>query len=410
MNILFVSNLFPSSVQPTRGIYNFYLLKALRSKGCLIEVINPLAYCPGIDSLIRGIKLPPAHEKFNELPVAHPTFFYTPRFFIEKHYWFYRLAITKSMEAGIERLKKRSSNPTDAIHLMLGFIYPDAFALAPICQKLKLDYSVRVNGSDFRLRINQPKFRSHIIKCLHEAPNIFCPGYRLKEDMVKEGIDEAKIHPFNNGVDTSVFYFSQNKASADVQNLPNAQEKSILFAGNLVDVKRIDRLLRAFALLIRNQPAPKGSTPRIRFSLDIVGDGPLLNQLKTLAQTLGIEQQVRFPGRELPQQIASRMQDAACLCLCSASEGMPNVVVEALACGCPVAATDVGEVPYLIKDGLNGYSVSTYRQSETEIIEHLSVALNKVIFQKWNRKNISDKMQNYTWPAAAEVVEAALIK
>lgn len=409
MNLLFISNLFPSSKQPTRGLYNLYLLEAFRNKGHLVEVINPIAYCPGIDDFFRKTILPPKVETFNELPVTHPTFFYTPGVLIEKHYWFYRLAIAKAMKTELKSLKERNAHSAPPMHVMLGFIYPDAVALAPVCQKFGLDYSIRVNGSDFRLRRTQPKFRSQIIKCLHEAPKIFCPGYRLKEDMVGEGIDEAKIHPFNNGVDPSTFYFSSNGMQVNKQDSRRSQEKTILFVGNLVDVKKVDRLLKAFAQMVKDQQKLKDSTFRFELRLDIVGNGPLRNKLSILAQTLGIERQVNFPGRELPQQIATRMRKADCLCLCSTSEGMPNVVVEALACGCPVVATDVGEVPYLIEDGINGYAIPTNGVSETKIIEELSLALDKALSQEWNRQSIAERMQPYTWSTAAKVIESALI-
>ena len=408
MNLLFISNLFPSSKQPTKSLYNLYLLNALQNIGWTVEIINPLPYCPIIDSYFRKISRPPTHETLNELSVSHPVFFYTPGCLIEKHYWFYRLSITKSMKAGIKRLKERSPDPESPIQVMLGFIYPDAVAMAPICQKLKLNYSVRVNGSDFRLRTHQPKFRSLIKQCLHEAPQIFCPGYRLKEDMVKEGIDETKIHAFRNGVDTSIFYFSQDEQPEEVQNRNDIQEKSILFAGNLVDVKKVDRLLKAFAILIKDQLVSQNMNDSIRFRLDIVGDGALLSKLKALVQTLGLEEQVNFPGRELPKQIASRMRKADCLCLCSSSEGMPNIVIEALACGCPVVATDVGEVPYIVENGINGYSVATDKQSETEIIEQLHIGLRKVLFGKWDRQHIADRMRDYTWATAAETIKSVV--
>ena len=133
-----------------------------------------------------------------------------------------------------------------------------------------------------------------------------------------------------------------------------------------------------------------------------------MNKLKAYAHTLGIGQKVNFPGRKLPKQIAERMRKASCLCLCSKSEGMPNVVVEALACGCPVVATDVGEVPYLIKNGINGYSIATDKQSEAKIVEQLSLALRKALFKKWDRQHIADRMQTYTWPMAAQVIESTL--
>jgi glycosyltransferase involved in cell wall biosynthesis len=276
MNILFVSTIFPNSHNPIFGIYSLYLLTALRDMGWTVEVINPSPYCPGIDGLLRRKNLPPKLETFNELPVTHPTFFYTPGCFVEKHYWFYRLAIGKSMKAGIARLKKRSPQPESPIHVMLGFIYPDAVAMAPICQQLGLDYSIMIYGSDFRTRMTQPKFRPLVMQCLKEAPHIFCPGYKLKEDIAKEGIDGAKIHPFNNGIDTKTFYPPQSKTILNAQNEQMPQCNSILFVGRLAEVKKADRLLKAFANLVhKRESLNKHQSGFHDLCLDIVGDGDL---------------------------------------------------------------------------------------------------------------------------------------
>ncbi len=91
-------------------------------------------------------------------------------------------------------------------HIILGFIYPDAVALAPFCRKLQLDYSVLVLGSDFRLRTRQSKFKNLVMTTLHKSPLIFCPGLALKDDMTTDGIEGSKIIPFNNGVDCKLFY------------------------------------------------------------------------------------------------------------------------------------------------------------------------------------------------------------
>jgi glycosyltransferase involved in cell wall biosynthesis len=88
---------------------------------------------------------------------------------------------------------------------------------------------------------------------------------------------------------------------------------------------------------------------------------------------------------------------------------MPNVVLEALACGCPVVATDVGEVPRLIEEGINGYTVATTGQSEKQIIEALAEALRKALSHEWDHHQIAQNMSSYTWPAAAQVVSQAIL-
>ncbi len=103
------------------------------------------------------------------------------------------------------------------------------------------------------------------------------------------------------------------------------------------------------------------------------------------AQKLGCADRVFFLGNQQPDAVALWMNAAHCLCLPSRSEGMPNVVIEALASGCPVVATDVGDVRYLVRDGENGYVVSNGENTVSE----LSGALREALSQTWNAESIS---------------------
>jgi len=98
------------------------------------------------------------------------------------------------------------------------------------------------------------------------------------------------------------------------------------------------------------------------------------------------------------------MRLATALCLCSRSEGMPNVVIEALACGCPVVATAVGEVPHLVELGSNGFVVDVHSTEETEIVAGLAHSLRQLKQTRFDRAEIAAKMSGFTWEAAAQVL------
>jgi glycosyltransferase involved in cell wall biosynthesis len=91
------------------------------------------------------------------------------------------------------------------------------------------------------------------------------------------------------------------------------------------------------------------------FRLVIVGDGSLRPQVETRVNALGIDEHVELLGALQPTQVAALLQRADLLVLSSAYEGMPIVVLEALATGVPVVTTDVGEVRRVIRDGVNGF-------------------------------------------------------
>lgn len=217
--------LFPNGFEPCAATYNRSLLRALAGLGCVVRVIAPIMWCPVVESQVRNRRLPPREEVLDGIPVAHPRVFYTPGMAIDRHYLLYRWQVRRTLAGAVRDRRAAASgdggadssttsesagrNPMlrrgEGPHVMLGFIYPDAVALAPVCRALGVDYSIRVNGSDFRVRVRQEKFRDRVLGELHEAPLVFCPGQALKSDMVAAGVDGDKIVSFNNGVDQGVF-------------------------------------------------------------------------------------------------------------------------------------------------------------------------------------------------------------
>lgn len=115
-----------------------------------------------------------------------------------------------------------------------------------------------------------------------------------------------------------------------------------LFVGRLVKEKNLPCLLRALATL----------DPAQRPWIALAGHGPLHDSLDTLRHELGLEGDVRFLGER--DDTARLMQAADFLVLPSMMEGMSNVLMEAMAAGCPVIASDVGGNPELVEDGVTG--------------------------------------------------------
>jgi colanic acid/amylovoran biosynthesis glycosyltransferase len=135
----------------------------------------------------------------------------------------------------------------------------------------------------------------------------------------------------------------------------------ILSAGRLVEKKGFEDLVRALALL-----RERG----VVFQAEIVGDGRLLPALKTLAQTHGLDGIVHFPGALEHAVLARRYPGAACFVMPSRQlqngnqDGIPNVLLEAMAAGVPVVATRVGGIPEVVTDGVTGTLVGEGRISE----------------------------------------------
>jgi len=120
----------------------------------------------------------------------------------------------------------------------------------------------------------------------------------------------------------------------------------VVGVGSLLPVKRWDRLLGVAQELKRNG---------CECTVQIAGDGPLRGPLKQQSREMGLEGYVEFLGNI--DDIPGLLSDATFLVHTSDTEGCPNVVMEAMACGRAVVATDAGDVPDLVDNGITGFVV-----------------------------------------------------
>lgn len=128
--------------------------------------------------------------------------------------------------------------------------------------------------------------------------------------------------------------------------IPSSGHVCLLGVGSLIPLKRWDRLLIAASELKKR---------KFKFSVRIVGDGPLRSELEEQARSLGLDDCVEFTGPR--DDVSALLADSILLLHTSNIEGCPNVVMEAMAAGRAVVALDAGDIPYLIEDGKTGFIV-----------------------------------------------------
>lgn len=121
-----------------------------------------------------------------------------------------------------------------------------------------------------------------------------------------------------------------------------AERPFALFVGRLVKEKNLACLMRALARI------PTDQRPWVA----LAGNGPLRGDIDAMREAAGLDADVRFLGER--KDTAALMQSADFLVLPSSYEGMSNVLMEAMAAGCPVVASDVGGNPELVEDGVTG--------------------------------------------------------
>ncbi|NOY84208.1 MAG: glycosyltransferase [Nitrospirae bacterium] len=191
------------------------------------------------------------------------------------------------------------------------------------------------------------------------------------------GFPHEQIRAIVNGVDTDLF-FPNPEIKKEIRKKLGLKKDSFCIGtvGSLRPVKNQLLLINACKTILHNFE---------NVEVMIVGEGPLKAQLKQEVKTLGFSEKIHFAGGQT--NIPEILNALDVFVLPSLSEGMPNAVLEAMACGIPVIATSVGGVPEVIEDGKNGMLISSGDE------EALILSLGEVIQDQEKRLSFGIEAQ-----------------
>lgn len=234
------------------------------------------------------------------------------------------LSFKRSAKKQLDELCKNED--IDIIHGH--YLFPAGAAAVEVGKKHDIKTYVTAHGSDmFELYKNQSFMRKPIKKVLKDADKVFAVSNALKDEILATGVEGIadKTSIYWNSVDADKFREAENKQKKD--------RPIVMFVGNLIKRKNVSLILEA------------KKECKTDFELIVVGDGPLLNELKGKVKNENIEG-VTFTGARY--DVENVIPKADLLILPSFSESFGLVLIEALACGVPVIGSDVGGIREII--------------------------------------------------------------
>lgn len=322
--ILFISNLYPNLLSPSKATFNRQQIASL-NEHCDIEVISPIPWT----SLLKHKLCQPTRVE-NGIVIHHPIFYFVPRILRNMYGEFYYLSI-KSVA---DRLLKNKHFDL----IFSSWLYPDSWAAAKLARRHNLPLFVKVHGTDVNRLIPGTAVTKKSLVVAKQAKKVICVSRALQERLIEMGVSASSTEVHYNGVDRSVF-FHKGTEDARQQLGVDPSDFLVLYVGNLIKEKGLEELILAFKSLENKESRPQ--------KLVIIGSGAYDATAKKMVSMLNITEKVLFLGTQSLSTIATWMNAASVLCLPSYMEGVPNVVLEALSCGTKVIATNVGGIPEL---------------------------------------------------------------
>jgi len=224
--------------------------------------------------------------------------------------------------------------------LVLGiFVYPEGYAALRVARSLSVPVAVESIGSDIN-RLGDPMCKNHTLKVLRDADCLLTMSEDLRRKALAMGAWPEKTRSLLNGCDTSVFRVA-NRLDARAKIGIDTAAEVVVYVGR-TDVKKGLRELVEAAVALH--PA------RPKLHVYMVGEGPDTPVIEGLIRHHQAAGFIHLMPRCSFDEVAVWMAAAHIVTLPSYMEGCPNVVLEALACGRPVVATNVGGIPEILSD------------------------------------------------------------
>jgi len=366
---LLFSTLYPSAARPIHGVFVETRLRELLKTGQVeTKVVAPVPWFP-----FKGKKFgvygkyaeTPKTEHRNSIDIFHPRYLLPPK--VGMNIAPYSLA-----RSALPTIRKIIRDGFDFDLIDAHYYYPDGVAAGIIAHALGKPFVVTARGSDLNLISQYQKPRHLILETAKQAKASIGVSSGLMQVLSSLGAEASKLHVMRNGVDLERFQPIDQAKARDKLGLPK-NSRILLSVGNLIELKGHDIAIKALAKLNNNE------------RLVLVGHGPERSTLQELTDKHRLSERVFFAGQVPNEELASWYSAADTLLLCSSREGWANVLLESMACGTPVIATNIPGTNEVIGNNAVGRLMS--RRDDKALLaayaDLFSTPIDKVAIRKY---------------------------
>lgn len=372
VRILTITTLYPNAAMPTHAMFVENRLRRIVATGRVdARVIAPVPWFPFRHARFgdyAAYARTPRAEIRHGIEIGHPRYLVVPKVGMTLQPYSYAFAVRRE----ILRLQAMGFS-FDVIDSH--YVYPDGVAAARLGVAFGTPVVVSARGSDLNLIATLPGPKAQIEAAIPHIDRLITVSAALGERAKALNFPAEHVTVLRNGVDPDVFYpVDGSEWRARTGNAGPV----LVSVGNLVPLKGHDIAIRALRTIEDAH-------------LLIAGRGPEHGALEALAAKLGLSDRVHLVGA-MPQEALKTLYSAAdVLILASEREGWPNVLLEAMACGTPVVATNVGGIPEIVTEPVAG------RIAATRTPEAIADAVNELLAAPTNRDDVRTYAKRYDW-------------
>ena len=376
MKILTFSTLYPNAARPGHGIFVEARLQHLLASGQVeSRVIAPVPWFPSRDPRFgeyAAHAAAPREEQRHGIQIIHPRYPVLPKIGMTLA----PFLLAQSVKPVIERVLAEYRFDLIDAH----YFYPDGVAAILLGRRFGKPVVITARGTDVNLIPRYRLPRAMIRWAARHAAGVITVALALKDKLVGLGVPAGRIEVLRNGVDLQLFRPVDRE---DWRRRLGFRRTTLLSVGNLVPLKGHDLTIRALRLL-----------PEME--LVIIGSGPERAALGALARESYVSDRVTFAGTMGQEDLRHYYGAADALVLASSREGWANVLLESMACGTPVVASNVGGSPEVVAAPEAGVMMAERTP------EALAQAVRRLFAHGPDRGATRDYAEGFGWGATTE--------